>query len=50
MRVPLGYQFSVQLSDGVEALLPSLDEVGQMGINATLARARLLFWKREPAF
>ena len=49
MRVPIGYQFPVQLRNSGTASFPSFDEVGQMGINAGGSRARLLFGKRAIA-
>jgi hypothetical protein len=46
MRVAIGYEFPVQLRNGVAAGFPSFDKLGQMWINAGGSRARLLFWKR----
>ena len=45
MRVAIGDEVPVQLRNCGVASLPSFDELGQMGINASEARARLLFWK-----
>ncbi len=46
MGVAIGYQFSVQQRDRVDALFPSLEELGEIGINAGGSRAWLLFGKR----